>query len=325
MNGSFSRVIDAERQRRHQWTNIAHTIVLLAGMLALLSACAWIVAGPEGVLWALVGGGFALLISPRISPRLALSMYRARELTPRQIPRVYEILVVLAGRAELPAVPRLYHVPSSTLNAFALGAARESAIAVTDGMLRMLSMRELAGVLAHEISHIRNRDLWVMNLADTISRLTRAMALLGMVLLIVTLPLWLAEYGRVPWLLIVLLMLAPTAGGLLQLALSRTREFDADLMAATLTGDAVGLASALEKLERLHAGPWEKMLRPGHRIPDPSLLRTHPETEERVRRLLSLRARDDRLGLDDGDVIALPGNIPRVSARPRRHVSGLWY
>ena len=191
-------------------------------------------------------------------------------------------------RAELPAMPRLYYVPSRMMNAFAVGKPEDSAIAVTDGLLRGLSLRQLTGVLAHEISHVRNGDLKVMALGDVLTRLTGLMSTFGLIALAFSLPAMMAAGLQVPWLAILLLIFAPTIGGLMQLALSRAREYDADLDAAGLTGDPQGLASALVTLERRQGRLWEGLLLPGSRLPDPSLLRTHPRTEDRVERLMSL-------------------------------------
>jgi heat shock protein HtpX len=111
----------------------------------------------------------------------------------------------------------------------------------------------------------------------------------------------------------------------LQLALSRAREFDADLDAAGLTGDPRGLASALAKMERCESGFWERILFPGSRIPDPSLLRTHPPTEERIERLLSLAPRKQVAPFRDADEVLVPKAYPTVVVRPRRRFTGLWY
>jgi heat shock protein HtpX len=209
------------------------------------------------------------------------------------------------------------------LNAFAVGRPHDSALAVTDGLLRVLSLREMAGVLAHEVSHIRNNDLVVMSLADVIAQLTRIMAMGGTLLLLITLPAWLAEYGGLPWALILVLMLAPTFGSLLQLALSRAREYDADLDAAGLTGDPAGLAAALAKMERLQGGFMERIMLPGPRIPDPSLLRTHPPIEKRINRLLSLSPLEDAITSEKS--INVPLDYPAIRLRPRRRASGMWY
>jgi heat shock protein HtpX len=134
-------------------------LLLLAGMVALLSACGWIVAGPEGIVWALIAGGVSLVFSPRISPRLILRLYRARPLHPAEAPAIHRVLARICERAGLLRVPALYYVPSRMLNAFAVGQSQEATVALTDGLLRHLTLRELAGVLAHEVSHARNRDL----------------------------------------------------------------------------------------------------------------------------------------------------------------------
>ena len=187
------RPLDPRERRRNKIRNVLHSLVLLVGMIAILCLCAWLIAGLEGVLWALIGGGSALLLAPGASPALILRMYRAQQLPPGTLPEVQRILRLIADRGGLPAVPRLYYVPSSMLNAFPVGRPHDSALAVTDGLLRVLSLREMAGVLAHEISHIRNNDLVVMSLADVIAQLTRIMAMGGMLLLLITLPAWLAE------------------------------------------------------------------------------------------------------------------------------------
>ena len=113
-----------------------------------------------------LGAALAFAFSPQISPQLVLRLYRAREIGSRDLPEVLRVLEALAERAGLDRVPRLYYAPSTMLNAFAVGGRDDAVIAMTDGMLRALTLRELAGVLAHEVSHIRNRDLWLMNVAD---------------------------------------------------------------------------------------------------------------------------------------------------------------
>lgn len=324
MRQSASYLNEAER-KRHKNANLLHSVLLLTGMAAIVSLCAWTLFGTEGIIWGAIGGALVLLLSPRVSPRVILPMYGARPITRRQIPELVELAEQLARHAGLPKTPQLYYIPSRVLNAFAVGNPDDSSIAVTDGMLRAMTLREMNGILAHEISHIRNRDLWVMNLADTMSRLTATMAHVGVFIAFLTLPLALAGEVRFPWLLILFLWLAPTAGSLLQLALSRTREYEADLDAAALTGDPVALASALNKLERRQGRLWEDLFMPGRRIPDPSLLRTHPPTEERVRRLLALRPSEPPHGDDLPPVLGTDRRFgPSVQA-PRWRFSRPWY
>ncbi|WP_211107173.1 M48 family metalloprotease [Azospirillum thermophilum] len=152
----------AEIRRRHKLTNVLHSALLLGGMAVLLALCGWVVAGGDGVAWAFAAGALSLLFSPRVSPRLVLGMFAARRLSYHEAPRLHEVTEAIARRAGLPVVPELYYIPSPVLNAFTVGSREQPAIAVADGLLSALTLRELAGVLAHEVSHIRNNDLWVM-------------------------------------------------------------------------------------------------------------------------------------------------------------------
>ena len=275
-------------EHRHRWRNRAQTLLLLAGMAVLLAACGWVVAGPDGLVWLGLGGGLALVLAPTLPPALMLRLAGARPVAPWQWPLVYRVLDELARRAGLENPPVLHLIASPVANAFAVGNRRQAAIAVTEGVLARLDLRELSGVLAHEISHIRHGDIRILGLADLISRLTRLMAWLGALLLLFSLPLWLGGEVRVPLPLVLLLMASPILSALLQLALSRTREFDADLDAASLTGDPLGLVAALEKMEAPAWGVWGRILLPRRPPEEPSLLRTHPSTAERVARLLAL-------------------------------------
>lgn len=302
-----------ELTRRHRRRNLLQSVALLGGIGGLLALCAWAVAGVEGILWTALGGGLGIALSPRLGPDLMLRLSGARRLARADLPAVYRALDGLARRAGLPVSPRLYYLPTPTLNAFAVGRRDAPAIAVTDGMLRSLGMRELLGVLGHELSHIRNNDLWVMQLADAMSRLTRLMALAGIALAIVALPLSIVGEGDFPLLLVLLLVVAPTAANLLQLALSRTREYDADLDAAMLTGDPLGLASALGKIERLGPRSWSEVFLPGSRLPEPSLLRSHPPTPERIARLMALGPARGHAA--DDPVQALPPHLAPIGHR----------
>ena len=315
---------DAERWR-HKWRNRLQSVLLIAGMVALLCACVWIVFGPESIPWVVLGVAFSLMIAPQASPRMVLAMYGARPLSPREAPDLYAVVDELARRASLLRRPVIHYVPSATLNAFAVGSREDSVIAVTDGALRTLDLRELAGVLAHEVSHIRNNDLWVMGLADTISRLTSMLSFLGTMFLIAALPMLFAGGTGLPLLAALLLMFAPTIGSLLQLALSRAREYDADLDAAGLTGDPRGLAAALLKLERYQGRAWEEMVMPGRRIPVPSLLRTHPPTDERVRRLMSLYGRSESPAFRPDRAVQMPARVEAIAGHPHWRRTGAWY
>src|SRR6476661_108303 len=157
-----------------------HTWILIGGSALFMAFIAWIVYGPTGLVWAAVLGTFGLWSMSRISPKMVLGLYRARPLTPEELPQVQRIIRELAKRADLPSVPHLYHVPSRMPNAFAVGSRDDSALAITEGLLRSMNLRQIAGILAHEISHIRSGDLRVMALADVLSRLTSVMSMMGL-------------------------------------------------------------------------------------------------------------------------------------------------
>lgn len=317
--------LEDSARRRHKLRNLLQSVLLLGGMVGLLTVCAWVIFGGEGALWALGGWILALILSPRVSPALVLRLYRARRLGPRDFPQGFAILEQLTASAELEHMPSFWYVPSPILNAFTLGRPGNAAIAVTDGMIEALNAREFAGVLAHELSHIRSGDLWVMSLADSIGRLTSLMTFAGGILFVLNLPLMVLGRAPFSWLLVFLLMFGPTIANLMQMGLSRAREYDADLEAADLTGDPAGLASALNKLEAHEAGLFERVLLPGRRLPEPSLLRSHPPVQERIRRLLSLYPPTPIERFGESEPFELDGRRGRINPRPRWRITGLWH
>ena len=322
--------MDEQRSISHKLRNNLQTALLVAALALLVAYLAWFIGGPVLAWAALLGVVVLATNNPIASPRLLMSLYRARPIRQAEAPRLYAIVHELSRRAGLERLPVLYLVPTRLMNAFTTGDRQDAAIAVSDGLLRRMALRELTGVLAHEISHVANGDIRVMAFADLVSRVTGMLSLFGQVLLLISLPLWLLSAADIPWLPILLLLFAPTLSALVQLALSRSREYEADRSAAELSGDPEGLAAALQKLERQRGGLWERLFMPTQRIPEPSMLRSHPPTEERVRRLLDLRDRGP-----------LPQPLPelwepspwdhlgflarRLPFGPRWHISGLWY
>ncbi len=272
---------------RHRWFNRLQTALLVLTLLGIAAVAGSLLLGDGGLWLALAAAGFTLLLEPAAASGLTLRLYGARPLHPDEAPDLWAVLRELAARAGLPAVPVPHYVPSGVVNAFATGSKHHAAIALTDGLLRSLTPRELTGVLGHEIAHIANEDLRVMGLADSISRLTHLLALLGQLAIVLSLPALLLGVTEVNWPALLLLAVAPQLALLAQLGLSRVREFDADRLAAELTGDPHGLASALAKIERVSRS-WRAWLLPGWGNPEPSWLRTHPATAERIERLLEL-------------------------------------
>ena len=306
---------------KHRLRNGLQTAGLVMGMAGIMALAGWFLAGPPGIWWA---GGLtvlALVLTPRLSPRFVLRLYQARPLSRAEAPGLYGIAEAMARRAGLPRIPRLHYLPSPVANAFTVGAGGEVAMALTDGLLRAMNTRELAAVLAHETAHVSGGDLALMNLADVISRVTAALSMAGQFLLVLNLPLMLLGAAPVSWFLVLVLVFAPGASALLQLALSRTREFSADAEAARLTGDPLALASALAKMEQAESGFWARLLLPGNRSPHPSLLRTHPAHAERIARLRELA--QDRERQVPAEPVTLP--FPPVQGRPRWRIGGFWH
>lgn len=317
--------LDSGRIRHYRRLNTLQSVLLVLLMVGFMALLGWRLWGVTGLVVLLCTGLIAALFNPAQSPRWVMRLYGAVPVVPHQAPALCQLVQWLSQRAGLSHTPVIYHIPSRVLNAFSVGSRGQSAIAISDGMLRQLSLRELAGVLGHEISHIQHNDLWVMGLADLFSRLTSLLAFVGQCLLLVNLPLMLFGLVTFDWGFILLLIIAPTISALAQLALSRTREYGADLNAATLTGDPEGLASALNLIE-MEQGSWlEHMLMPGRRVPVPSLLRTHPRTEERIERLLALRPEaGEALPLEE--LVHDLENLPSRRGRdPRRRITGIWY
>jgi heat shock protein HtpX len=307
--------------RRQRVRNLVQGVVLLGGIVLIALGVVWVLSGGVDAWWVALLVVLAVVARPRLPTAWVLRMYGAVPVSATAAPQLAAVVETLARRAGLQGVPRLYYVPSTTLNAFAVGRGDQAAVAITDGLLRSLSPREITGVLAHELSHIRAGDTWIMNLADTLGRVTQALANAGLLLLFLSLPMVMAGSSELLT-VAVLLSLAPTLINLLQLALSRTREYDADIAAATLTNDPQGLAHALERLER-HAGRlWERIMVGRRRVPDPLVLRTHPPTSERVRRLRSLTpAPSPRI--QPGGELQLPGQFRPVTQTPRLRFPGV--
>lgn len=283
----------------HRLSNSVKTAVLLAAMSALVLGVGHVIGGAQGLLW---GGALVLVMnlgSFWFSDSLALMMNRARPLAPGQLPWLEQLVGDLARTAKLPKTPRLYVIDTPTPNAFATGRSPEkAAVAVTTGLLQMMNRRELAGVLAHELAHVKHRDTLIMTVAATLA---------GVISHVAQMAFWFGgalfrgdddDEGTNPLVALGLLIVAPITATLIQLAISRSREFDADAAAVELTGDPQGLASALSRLDQGNrALPLDNSPATAHLfIVNPlsgggvmGLFATHPPIDERVRRLLSMR------------------------------------
>lgn len=277
-------------RRRQKVRNLAQGVLMLGAMILLAGWLTSLLFGAQALPWVLVVGGITAFLGPRTPTRWLMGMFDARPLDQASAPQLHAIVDELARRAGLGTSPALYYVPTAVPNAFAVGRGREAALAVTDGLLRILDRRELVGVLAHEVSHIRNGDTVIMGIAGMIARLVHTLAYVGLWSVFLTVPMT-VSVGPAPLLVSGVLIALPSVVSVLQLALSRTREHDADLDGAALTGDPEGLASGLLALEHAQGRFTWGLFGPsrGQRGPQPpELLRSHPDTADRVRRLRDL-------------------------------------
>jgi heat shock protein HtpX len=319
--------LDEAALSRHKQRNLVHSVLLLGSIGLILLISSVLIWGAIGILWAGLAVAALVSLAPRIPPEAIMRLYGAKRVDPRLGHQIEAVAATLAARAGLPVMPKLYVIPSITLNAFATGTLAHPVIAVTEGLLRRLSIREIAGVLAHEMSHIRNDDLWVMSIADAMTRLSQALSYIGALLAVLNIAGSLTGDRYAPWSAVLLLYLAPMLSSLLQLALSRTREYEADVEGALLSGDPLGLASALGRIERYTGHFWEDLApMPGRRVPQPSLLRSHPPTEKRIKRLMQLEGTVPAAAIDvqEAPMISLIGVGP-IEMRPRYRWSGFWF
>lgn len=274
--------------------NWIKTSVLMAGIVALFGAVGAMIGGRDGMLLALLLGGATNLWAYWFSDKMVLRMYKAREVDETSSPYLYNMVRELARRADLP-MPKVYLIDEAQPNAFATGRNPDNAaVAATTGIIRLLSERELRGVMAHELAHVKNRDILISTMSATVAGAISMLAQFGMFF-----------GGRDgenrphPALAILVMILAPIAAMIIQMAISRTREFGADRGGAEISGDPLALAGALAKIEAYARGtPMEVAERHPETaqmmIMNPlsggmrGLFSTHPDTRERIARLQAM-------------------------------------
>lgn len=275
------------------------TLLLLATLTALVLFLGQLIGGTTGFIVALVFAGIMNFASYWWSDRIVLRMYGAQEITEAQAPGLYAVVRDIARQANIP-MPKVYLIPESAPNAFATGRnPSKGAVAVTEGLLQLLDRRELAGVLAHELGHIKNRDTLVMTITASIA---------GALSMLANMALWSSflghssddeEEGGGMFGGLLGIIFAPILASLIQMAISRSREFLADEAAAKLTGEPRALASALQKIEG-----WSQQVPMQSGSPATAhlfiinpfaggglvqLFSTHPSTQARIERLLAMQ------------------------------------
>jgi heat shock protein HtpX len=275
------------------------TTMLLAALTALVVWIGHMFGGPNGAVMALIIAGAMNFISYWFSDKIVLKMYGGQQITANDDSELYGLVQELAARGGLP-MPRVYMIPDESPNAFATGRNPEhAAVAVTQGIRRILTKRELAGVLGHELAHVKNRDILIGSIAATLA---------GAISYLAQMAQWAAifgggnrdreEGGSNIFGLLFMMIVAPLAAMLIQMAVSRSREYMADAGGAKISGDPLALASALRKLHMgvqnipMEASPATQNATAHMFIVSPlsggsfaSLFSTHPAMEERIRRL----------------------------------------
>lgn len=282
-------------------TNIAKTFILMAALTAVFMFAGQALGGKGGMTFALIMALGMNFFAYWFSDKMALKMSRAREVSEPEAPQLHNIIANLTQRADLPK-PRVYIMPGDTPNAFATGRNPDhSAVAVTEGLLRLLSQDELEGVLAHELAHIRNRDILISSVAVVMA---------GAISYLATMAQWAMIFGvgrggddddsGMGGMLgsLIMMIVAPIAAALIQMAISRSREYLADSTGAKICGHPVSLASALQRLEDYnHRLPMDVNPATAQMyIVNPltcgtvaNLFSTHPPIQERIQRLVKLQ------------------------------------
>lgn len=274
--------------------NIIKTTLLMALLTVLLVFGGGAIGGKTGMTYALIMAFVMNFVSYFFSDRIVLSMYRAQQVSESDAPVLYRIVRDLSNKAGMP-MPKVYIIPDDSPNAFATGRSpKHAVVAATEGIMRILSEDELAGVMAHELAHVKHRDILIGTIAATIAGAISYLAQMAM---------FFGgrsddDEGGNPVAAIIMMIVAPIAAMLIQMAISRSREYAADAGGAMLHGDPHALANALRKL---HAGsqmiPMDATPATSHMmIVNPlrggglmSLFSTHPPVEERIARLESMR------------------------------------
>ena len=275
--------------------NHMKTVLLLGLLTGLILVCGQLLGGRTGVVVALGLAALMNLGSYWFSDRIVLAMYRAQPVSEQQAPRLHALVDRLVASGDLPK-PKLYVLPQKAPNAFATGRnPRHAAVAVTQGLLELMNEEEVEGVLAHELAHVKNRDILIGSIAATIA---------GAIAVLASMARWGAIFGGFGGRddrdggvlgLLAMAIVAPIAALVIQMAVSRSREYAADATGAEIAGNPYGLARALEKLEQysrrvpLPASPATShmfIVKPLSGRAMMRLFSTHPPVEERIRRLL---------------------------------------
>lgn len=308
-------------------TNVAQAAALLLAFGALVALVLW----PYLDIGALVVGALAAagiaIAAFYVPPELMMRLYGAQPYQAGDLAQLDRIAAELAHRGGLAQAPRLYMVPSLQLSIFSMGRPAHSATAFSEGLLRQLTLREITAMLAREVAHTRRGDPALFGIADNISRVAQAFYYAGLVFAGLNLFRAISGEEPVPWTTVLVLIASPLLMTLVQLALSRSREFAIDRAATLLTGDPLGLASAIARFDIVAGSPLDDLLPPvpARKVPLPSMLRLPPPATQRIALVSSFQPPPiPPLDTAETPRISLVGAGP-IKLRPRYRFPGVWF
>ena len=318
--------ISEHAQTRHAAVSL--TVLLIVPVAIYFAALGYLLTGWPGAIFGVLVATAVAAVGARVPAETMLALYRAEPLGAGQGASLRDLVTALASRAGLAEPPAIAIIPSLAVGAFAVGTGPRTAILVTEGLLRRHSLRDIGAIAAHEIGHIRNGDMPLFALADTVTRVAQVMFYAGLVAATVAAFLWsVGEPTLSPW-PVALLVAAPLLSSALQLSVPRDHDLAADIEAVRLTGDYERVAGVVPA--QCGRGSILDDMRipvPQRRIPLPSPLRAHIDGPVRADRLAGLASGLDRLPplrLGDGPLISLAGVGPG-EMRPRNRWPGLWF
>ncbi len=309
---------------KRKFLNYLQSFIVIFGTAILIAIAAALIYGSMGVILALTLWFLLIILIPIVNPRSVLKIYKAKKLSYDQVPALYEMIYSLSKKAKLEYPPKLFYIQSDSSLAFSTGTKGDSAIALSDALFKILNKEEIYGVLAHEISHIKNNDIWLMQITDTASKVASLVAYTGQILLLLLVP-FIDIFNLSFWVTLLVFVLIPPFSILMQLSLSRIREYGADLDSAILTQNPRFLISALKKLDYIEENIFNQLFNPFSKSSEPSILRTHPSTKKRIQRLEELSSLEYPLDNLYNKENLFFKEIPMQSRTPKRRYFHWYY
>lgn len=320
---SILKPINGIKLYTHLFSNWISSILLIGSISLPIGAIGWSLFNTDGFIWFTAISSIIIFFLPDYFSKIILKAYATRPILTCDSPSLFSITEQIWNEAGFHNPPKLFYLPSSIVNAFIIGRKNNYYLIVSDGLLKELSTREIAGIIAHETAHIKNFDMDVIGYADISSLISWWYLLTGQLILFLNLIFLIFTDFNIPWLVPIVLIISPWINSNLQFILSEQRDMDADIEAIRLTGDPLGLASALEK-RKIESSLWERILFPGIKTPEPSILRTHQDIQARIQKLYSLAEQTSDMVYPLRS-IPTPLYWPSIKKKPTYHWYGLWF